>query len=269
MVFFLSALWWRRIRGVWKLLDGRDWLRGKLGLFLVVWAILNKSWIQFSVDGWGCVFSLLFDQRPSYGGGNEDHGDLLQKVPCTHSCTQYPQPCSRPPLTHTSVRDSWTLMGKSESLSCGSLLLSPWSWGTQGAHTNTLLFVPSKSLFPQSFVSSGGFMVGLMATSSKRAYATPRSTAPRAPAAVHCRPIPLQERVKHNLAQVLWRVWVLVCTTIVWALWVSLASMEFDFKGDVAPPTVSLGLLLCPWMCGIFFWWDPTFSCWWLFSSKL
>ena len=46
----------------------------------------------------------------------------------------------------------------------------------------------SKSLFPQSCVSSGGSMVGLMATSSKRAYAIPRSAAPRAPApgAGHC-----------------------------------------------------------------------------------
>ena len=58
-------------------------------------------------------------------------------------------------------------------------------WGP-GAHK--VLFVPSKSLFPQSCVSSGSSMVGLMATSSKRAYAIPRSTAPRAPApaAVHC-----------------------------------------------------------------------------------
>ena len=51
-----------------------------------------------------------------------------------------------------------------------SFLLGP------GAHK--VLFVPSKSLFPQSCVSSGSFMVGLMATSSKRAYATPRSEAP-------------------------------------------------------------------------------------------
>ena len=51
-----------------------------------------------------------------------------------------------------------------------------------------VLFVPSKSLFPQTFVSSGGSMVGLMATSSKRVYAIPRSAAPRtpAPAAGHC-----------------------------------------------------------------------------------
>ena len=55
-----------------------------------------------------------------------------------------------------------------------------------GAHK--VLFVPSKSLFSQSCVSSGGSMVGFLATSSKRAYAIPTSTAPRAPAPapVHC-----------------------------------------------------------------------------------
>ena len=30
-----------------------------------------------------------------------------------------PQPCSRPAPTHTSTGDSWTLMGKSGSVSCG------------------------------------------------------------------------------------------------------------------------------------------------------
>ena len=51
-----------------------------------------------------------------------------------------------------------------------------------------VLFVPSKSLFPQSCVSSGGSMMGLMATSPKRAPATPRSGALSipAPAAGHC-----------------------------------------------------------------------------------
>ena len=48
-------------------------------------AKLSKSLIQFSVDGRGCVPSLLFDLRPNYGGGNEDNGDLLQKVPCMWS----------------------------------------------------------------------------------------------------------------------------------------------------------------------------------------
>ena len=55
-----------------------------------------------------------------------------------------------------------------------------------GAHK--VLFVPSKSLFSQSCVSSGDSMVVLMATSSKMVYAIPRSAAPRAPAPVagHC-----------------------------------------------------------------------------------
>ena len=43
-----------------RLPDGRDWLRGKLGLVLMGRAMLSKSLIQFSVDGWGCVHSLLF-----------------------------------------------------------------------------------------------------------------------------------------------------------------------------------------------------------------
>ena len=57
-----------------------------------------------------------------------------------------------------------------------------------GPIAHKILFVPSKSLFPQSCVSSGSSMVGLMVTSSKRAYAIPRSAAPIAPApeAGHC-----------------------------------------------------------------------------------
>ena len=45
----------------------------------MVRAKLSKSLIQVSVDGQGCVPSLLLDLRPNYGGGNEDNGDLLQK----------------------------------------------------------------------------------------------------------------------------------------------------------------------------------------------
>ena len=69
-----------------------------------------------------------------------------------------------------------------------------------GAHK--ILFVPSRSLFPQSCVSSGSSMVGLMATSSKKAYAIPRSAALRAPApaAGHCCSIPPQEILKHSKA---------------------------------------------------------------------
>ena len=74
-------------------------MREKLDLVLMGWTLLSKSLIQFSVEGQGCVLSLLFDLKLNYGGGNEDNDDLLQKVPC---CTQCPQPCSRPQLTHFS-----------------------------------------------------------------------------------------------------------------------------------------------------------------------
>ena len=138
----MEAFWWERLT------------EGKLGLVLTGRAILSKSLIQFSVDGQGCAHSLLFEVRPNYGGGNEDNGDLLQKVPCMHCCTECSWPCSRPPLAHTSARDSWTLTGKSGSVSFG--VTAPFSWVL--VYTS-FLFVPSKSLFPQFCVSSGSSMV--------------------------------------------------------------------------------------------------------------
>ena len=103
-------------------------------------------------------------------------------------------PCSRPLLTHTSAGDFWTLPGKSGSVSYGALLLSPGSWCTQGS------VCALQESVSQSCVSSGGSMVGLMVTSSNRAYAIPRSAAPRAPApaAAHCWPVPPQEMLKHS-----------------------------------------------------------------------
>ena len=84
---------------------------------------LSKSLIQFSVDGWGCVPSLLFDLRPNYGEGKGDNGDFLQKVPCRHCCSQSPWPCSWP--LSTSAGDSWTLTGTSGSVSCVVTYLEP------------------------------------------------------------------------------------------------------------------------------------------------
>ena len=139
------------------------------------------------------------DLAAIYGEGNEDNVDLLQKVLCRHCYTQCPQPCSRPLLIHASARDSWSLMGKSGSVSLRGhcfFLLGP------GAHK--FLFVPSQSLFHQSCVSSGCSEVGLRVTSSKRAYAILRSASPRAPAraAVHCWPVPPEEILKHSSVSV-------------------------------------------------------------------
>ena len=88
------------------------------------------------------MFPPLFDLRSTYGGGNEDNGDLLQKVPCKDCCTQCPKPSRRALLNHASARDSWTLTGKSGQSFWGhySILLGP------GVHK--ILFVPSKSLSP-------------------------------------------------------------------------------------------------------------------------
>ena len=62
-----------------------------MGLILMDRAMLSKSLIQFSVDGWGCVSSLLSDLGPNYGGGHEGNGDFLQQVPCRPCpCTQSP-----------------------------------------------------------------------------------------------------------------------------------------------------------------------------------
>ena len=106
VVFSLSALWRRRIRALWKLPDGRDWLRGKLGFVLMGGAILSKSLIQFAADGLGYVPSQLFDLRSNYGGGNEDNGDLLQKVPCMHCYTQCAPPFRGQPMP---LLETWTL----------------------------------------------------------------------------------------------------------------------------------------------------------------
>ena len=143
-------------------------------------AMFSKSLVQFSVDGRGCVPSLLLDLRPKDGGGNEDDGDLLQKAQSRTAALSAPtlqQPTADPRLSR-GLLDT-----------CGHVWAS-FLWGhclfLLGPGGHKVLFVPSKSLFPQSCVSSGGSILGLMVTSSKRAYAIPRSAVPRAPAAGHC-----------------------------------------------------------------------------------
>ena len=180
MVFSLSALWWRRIRGLWKLPDGSDWLCGKLGLVLMGGAMLNKSLISFLLKGgavflpyyltWGQtmveVMKITSFKRP------QAHTATLS---ATHPAAGHHQP-TPPPET---PGPSWESLGQSL---VGSLLLSPGSWCTQGC---VCAFQESVSLVLCKFRWLYG---GLMATFSRRAYAIPRSTAPRAPAptAVHC-----------------------------------------------------------------------------------
>ena len=116
---------------------------GKLGLVLLGRALLSKSLIRFSVDEWGYVPSLLFDLSLNYGVGNEDNGDLLQKVLCRHCCPQCPQLA----VSHCQM-SLWRLLDTQVWV---NLL-----WGHYffflGLGVNKVLFVPSKSLFSQSCV---------------------------------------------------------------------------------------------------------------------
>ena len=60
---------------MWKLPNGRDWMWRKLVLALVGKAMLSKSSVQLSADGWGCVPSLQFGLRPNYDKGNGSNSD--------------------------------------------------------------------------------------------------------------------------------------------------------------------------------------------------
>ena len=108
-------------------------------------AMLRKSLIQFPVDVQACVPFLLFGLRLNYGRGN---GNLLQKDLCPHCCIQCPNPaaghCQPTPPPETPGY-SQTSLAQSPVGTCSFVLGS-------GAHM--LLFVPSKSLFPQSCGSS-------------------------------------------------------------------------------------------------------------------
>ena len=123
----------------------------------------------------------------------------------------------------------------------------------------------------------GGSMVGLMVTSSKRAYATccvtqvccSKSPCPCGRPLLTCVSTGDTQTPQGQSGSVSVGSLGVVCTGFVSALQASLVSMGFDSRHDFSPPTILLGLLLCPWTWDIFFWWDPTFSCQWLFISKL
>ena len=161
---------------------------------------------------------------------------LLQSV-CSHSAASHCQPTPLPEIPG----HSWASLGQAL---VDSLLLSPGSWYAK-------CFICSfQEPVSQSRVSSGGSMVGLMVTSSKRAYAIPRSAVPRSPApeAVHCWPVPGRRHSNRVLSQSPWLSGSWCTQGFVWALWASLVGIGFDSKHDFAPPTILLELLLCPWI---------------------
>ena len=76
--------------------------------------MLSKPLIQFSVDGWACVLSLLFDLRPTSGGGNEDNGNLFQRSLAPTAALNAPSPAAShcqptpPPETPDIHRQVWS-----------------------------------------------------------------------------------------------------------------------------------------------------------------
>ena len=174
--------------------------------------MLSKSLIQFSVDERGCIPSLLFDQRPKYGGGNEDSGDLLQKVYVCTATLGASDPAAghcRPTPPPETLGHSRASLGQSL---VRSLLLSPGSWCAQG-----FVCVLQESVSPvlcKFWQLYGGLMVkppvrGLMPY----------------PSLLHSELLPLQQstadlyllRKNPNtvLSQSLWGLWVLVHTMYV------------------------------------------------------
>ena len=163
-------------------------------------------------------------------------------------CTQCLQHCRRPPLTHTSTRDSWTLTGKSGSDLWGlmeSLLLSPGSWCAQG-----FVCALQESVSPvlcKFCWLCGGVNGGLMPYTGL----------------LHPEPLPLQqstsdlypqwETLKHSFVSVS----VGSLGPGVHKVCLSPPSISggcgFYSKCNFAPSTILLGLFLCPWMLGIIF----------------
>ena len=250
-------------------------------------AMFIKSLIQFSVDGWGCVPSPLFELRPNYVGVNEDNGEsevsystyqtlcdsmdcslpgLLQKVPCTHCCTQCPQPCSKLPLTHTSTRNSWTLTGKSGLVSCG--VTAPFSWVlvcTRFCLCPSSICFPSPSKFCQLCGGANGNLLqeGLCHTQ----VCCTQSPCPCS------RPLSTYTFAGDTQTQF----WLSLCgvsgswciqglfqpSKCLWRVRGLILNMILPLLPSFWGLSFALG-------CGvIFFWWDPTFSSQWLFSSRL
>ena len=126
----MEASWWDRLT------------EGKIGLVLMGGAMISKSLIQFFVDAWGCVPSLLFTWGQTMVEVIKITATSLKK---SHACTatlsapspgaghQWPTPPLETPR-HLQASPGQSLWGH-----C-SFLLCP------GAHK--VLFVPVKSPFP-------------------------------------------------------------------------------------------------------------------------
>ena len=156
--------------------------------------MLSESLIQFPIDGWSFVPSLLFIWAQTMV---EVMKIMVTSLKRSHACTatfSAPSPAAghhRPtPPPETPGHPQASPLPSP----VGSLLFSPGSWCTR-------FCCALQESISQSYVSSGSSMVGLMSTSSKRTYAILTSRGP-VPLADHHRPIPPQETLKHSSVSV-------------------------------------------------------------------
>ena len=137
---------------------------------------------------------------------------------------------------HATTRDSWTLTGKSGSVSCG--VIAPFSWVL--VHTRFYL-CPPESIFPV-LCKFWWLYFGIKHNLFQEDLCHTQVCCTQSPclAAGHCWPTPSQEILKHGSSSV----------SVgspgpgahkICALWVSLAGIWFDSKHDFTPPTILLG----------------------------
>ena len=121
---------------------------GETGSCADGWGHLSKTLIQLSVDGRGCVPSLLFDLRPDY---SDEGNEAMEVMKIMATSFKRSRAC-------TAARSAPDPVATADPHLCQRLLDTPWQvwlsllWGHcsfflgPGAHK--VLFVPSKSLFP-------------------------------------------------------------------------------------------------------------------------
>ena len=167
----------------------------------------------------------------------------------THTATlstPNPQAGYTDPCLHWRLPDTqWASLGQSL---VGSLLFSPGSWCTQGFVCALRESVsPVLCKFWQLYggvngnlLQEGLYHIQVYCTQSPCPWSSPLLT----------RTFSGDTQTQFCLS-LCGGLWVLVCPRYVWALWASLSGMRFDSKCHFTPPTILLGLLICPCMWGI------------------
>ena len=143
--------------------------------------------------------------------------------------------------THAAAGDPQTLTGRSGSVSCG--LTPPFSWAL--VHTRFCLCPPRVCRLCKS--NPAGLPSPIP---SPVPWPDPQAEEPDE-----------GPRSFTAMRELLWCYCSLVCEPP------TRAGRGFDFYHYRSPLTVSVWLLLCPWMWGISVWWFPVSTCRCLFSS--